>query len=506
MVCCEFTATFLIQRRKRMNGCTYLVYMYPDTESSRTFLYEAFIIRCSNHHATMPKNHSSRVAEPDSSSPAATSTDWPDLAHRELVRRVVASPTFARSERLSTLLTYICDQKLKGRDVTLNEQRIGQAVFGRAPEYDSSIDSIVRTQASRLRQRLDLYFAQEGAGEPVRIVIPKGGYIPVFTTQWQVEETTPQLITPAPAVAPMAETVATGSRSWTRSLLMWIVCGLLATAIAALALVLRGSLRPEAASHGADAALSHPLWSQIFAAGRPTLVVPADSGLVLSHAFDGGTVSLLQYLAGDYRRPGGEPGVPADLKTLRSDFTSRRYTSIVDLEASVWLAQRAQSMGSTLQVRYARDLRPNDLKSGDVILLGASEANPWVELFERNMNFVLRNDMRAGAFSVINKSPRLGELASCQSRVNDPQRQVYGIVAFTPNLSGSGNALLIEGTSMAGTEAAWDFVSDDAELLPFLERIRRRDGKVPHFELLLGTQNMSSSAVHSTLLAWRVTT
>jgi hypothetical protein len=70
-------------------------------------------------------------------------------------------------------------------------------------------------------------------------------------------------------------------------------------------------------------------------------------------------------------------------------------------------------------------------------------------------------------------------------------------------LSGNGNVLLIEGTSMAGTEAAWDFVSDDSELLPFLKRIQHPDGKIPHFELLLGTQNMSSSAVHSNLLAWR---
>jgi hypothetical protein len=56
---------------------------------------------------------------------------------------------------------------------------------------------------------------------------------------------------------------------------------------------------------------------------------------------------------------------------------------------------------------------------------------------------------------------------------------------------------------MSGTEGAWDFVSDDSRLLPFLKRIERPDGIIPHFELLLGTQNMSASAVRSTLLAWR---
>jgi hypothetical protein len=81
---------------------------------------------------------------------------------------------------------------------------------------------------------------------------------------------------------------------------------------------------------------------------------------------------------------------------------------------------------------------------------------------------------------------------------------VYGLVAYVPNLAGDGNALILEGTSMSGTEAAWDFVADDARLLPFLKDIQRPDGTLPHFELLLGTQNMSASAVHSQILAWRV--
>lgn len=447
----------------------------------------------------MAKTNQASVAEPLPSSTAATATDWPELAHRELVSRVIASPTFARSERLSTLLTYICDMSLKGRNRDLNEQRIGHAVFGRARDYDSSVDGIVRTQASRLRQRLDLHFAQEGAEEPVRIVIPKGGYVPLFTPK--PKELKPEW-TQSPAEL-SALTIADQPKDrQVRRLLPWILCGVLAVAFASLAvhIVLR-----DAAMTTAAVAKPHALWGRIFSPEQSTLVVPADSGLVLSHAFDKGSVSLLQYLAGDYRAVGNQSETTPELRHLRSDFVNRRYTSIVDLEAAVWLAQRAQAMHSTLQVRYARDLRPNDLKSGDVIILGAFESNPWIELFERNMNFVLRNDYKTRAFSVVSRSPKPGEPAVWLSKEDDPQRKVYGIVAFAPNLSGSGNALLVEGTSMAGTEAAWDFVSDDAELLPFLKRIELPDGKIPHFELLLGTQNVSSSAVHSSLLAWRIT-
>jgi hypothetical protein len=64
--------------------------------------------------------------------------------------------------------------------------------------------------------------------------------------------------------------------------------------------------------------------------------------------------------------------------------------------------------------------------------------------------------------------------------------------------------LILEGTSMAGTECAWDFVADDSSLLPFLNRIRRPDGSIPHFQLVLDSTNLTGSAVKRSILSWRV--
>jgi hypothetical protein len=183
-------------------------------------------------------------------------------------------------------------------------------------------------------------------------------------------------------------------------------------------------------------------------------------------------------------------------------LANRRYTSIVDLKAILGLKDRAQSLGSDVSVRYARDLRPNDFKTGTVILLGAREANPWDELFHPNMNSQMEDDY-ASTFSILNRNPQKGERARWVSLRDDPQRRVYGLVAYMPNLPGDGSALLLEGTGMSGAEAGMDFVLDDAQLLPFLNRIRRPDGTVPHFELLRGSQNMGASAVRSQILAWR---
>ena len=119
------------------------------------------------------------------------------------------------------------------------------------------------------------------------------------------------------------------------------------------------------------------------------------------------------------------------------------------------------------------------------------------------MNFSMHNDYRTHVLTVENRLPQKGEPASWQSRANDPEHRVYGIVAYVPNLSGSGHALVIEGTSMAGTEAAYDYLLNDAEMVPLLKRLRGDKPRIPSFELLVTTQNTSASAIHSSLVALR---
>ena len=416
---------------------------------------------------------------------------------RALVDRIIVSSTFARCERLSSLLAYVCDLTLKGRLKEINEQKIGEAVFGRPRNYDSSIDGIVRTQASRLRHRLELYFTGEGLDEPIRIVIPRGGYVPVFEPR--STPVVPMLTPTVEPVQPAGKLDGRGSFWGSGAASMaWSLVAILLVAMVTILLVNRGA----AAKGQVARAPVHPLWSQIFAAEQRTLEVPGDSGLVMWQGLVGRSVGLAEYLNGDYRTN----LLPRSLTTLQDaavDMGGRRYTSIVDLETAKSLSLMARSAQSKLEVRYARDVRPNDLKQGNVILVGAADANPWVELFEHNMNFVVSNDRIHKTFSVLNREPRGGEPRQWDSHYSDVQHRVYAVVAFLPNLGGNGNTLILEGTSMAGTESAWDFVSDDSQLLPFLKHIQRANGTVPHFEVALGTNNMSGSAVKNTVLAWR---
>src|SRR5262245_14921025 len=98
------------------------------------------------------------------------------------LERVLASPGFARNERMSRFLKFVVDRSLEGKGNELKESVIAVEVFGRRADYDPKLDSIVRTEAGRLRSRLSEYYAGPGSSDPMIIELPKGGYTPVFRT------------------------------------------------------------------------------------------------------------------------------------------------------------------------------------------------------------------------------------------------------------------------------------------------------------------------------------
>lgn len=395
------------------------------------------------------------------------------------------------------MFEHVCDLTLAGRAEEIHEQSLGEAVFGRPRDYDSTADGIVRTQASRLRQRLDLYFSEDGIDEPMRISIPRGSYIPLFESR-PVEEQTFSASHILPKVQPATPPLPVPIKRSRSAYLAWSLVVVLAAVVAAF-VVRDGSRKTVQAAP----LIPHALWSQIFAPGERTLLVPGDSSLVIWQGMKDRNIDLTEYVSGAYRAP--NPIAPAtSIDALAANIAGSRYTSIVDLEVAQSLALIASQQKSGLEVRYPRELRPNDLKQGNLVLVGISEADPWVTLFERDMNFVFYINREKHVLSVLNRSPRTNEPEKWDSSGLDRQHRIYAVVAYLPNLGGNGNVLILEGTTMAGTECAWDFVSDDSKLQPFLQKIQRPDGRIPYFEVVLGTNNISGSAVDGTVLAMRV--
>src|SRR5579864_2558943 len=110
-------------------------------------------------------------------------------AARRQLERVLASPGFYRNQRLSRFLRFVVEQHLTGRDEELKESVIAVEVLGRSPDHDPKHDSIVRTEAARLRARLSEYYLGEGKADPLVIELPKGGYVPVLRPVAPAEET-----------------------------------------------------------------------------------------------------------------------------------------------------------------------------------------------------------------------------------------------------------------------------------------------------------------------------
>jgi serine/threonine-protein kinase len=88
--------------------------------------------------------------------------------------RILASPQFAHSERLSRFLKLAVEVAQNGE--SLKEYRIGVDVFDRGKDFDPRTDPIVRVQAAKLRSKLLEYYAGGGASDPLVISVPKGGY------------------------------------------------------------------------------------------------------------------------------------------------------------------------------------------------------------------------------------------------------------------------------------------------------------------------------------------
>jgi adenylate cyclase len=101
-------------------------------------------------------------------------------AARRQLERVLESPGFSRNERLSGFLRFVVEGHLDSKDHELKESVIAIEVFGRRPDFDSRLDPVVRTEAARLRARLNEYYIKEGKADALVIELPKGGYVPRF--------------------------------------------------------------------------------------------------------------------------------------------------------------------------------------------------------------------------------------------------------------------------------------------------------------------------------------
>ncbi|HEU0004543.1 MAG TPA: hypothetical protein VFS12_01015, partial [Terriglobia bacterium] len=93
---------------------------------------------------------------------------------------MVVSRTFRQSKRLVRFLSFIVERALLEQGDQINEYLIGVEVYERPASFDPQTDTIVRSEARRLRQKLQDYYDGEGYDDRVLVDVPKGAYAPQF--------------------------------------------------------------------------------------------------------------------------------------------------------------------------------------------------------------------------------------------------------------------------------------------------------------------------------------
>jgi hypothetical protein len=430
---------------------------------------------------------------PDTTEAPNTEPRW------ELLERLLASPQLRRSARLREFLLFVAQRSLQEGCTKIYEQEIGASVFGRRKNYDTSADNIVRVNATELRKRIESYFESDGAHEPLVLEIPRGSYIPVFRSRRSypipLADAEPQLAAVGSQEAPQLHLPRPKHLFFLLSgsiiVILGIVCAVLWTQ--------NRRLRQAPAPWGSTPVLG-AFWSEILNANPETDVVFADTSFALLEDITQKPISLNDYLNRSYLDQLQSEKLSADRKSDLNLIVSRNFGSVGDFR----VAQRIMALDPTARkyhLFYAREYAPTLIKQNNVILIGGRKSNPWVDLFEDRMNFVIQYDPNTFTSSIKNRTPAAGEQQIYLSPHTPRSSVGYSIVAYMPNTGQTGKALIIEGTGSQATEAAGDFLTSESQLSLLKKKLGVR--KLPYFEVLLETRLVNGTPMETKIVAYR---
>jgi hypothetical protein len=412
----------------------------------------------------------------------------------QLIQRIVASPPFQKSGRLRDLLQYITEQTIRGYAHELTEQHIGEALFHKPAGYSPLEDSSVRVHARQLRLKLHEYFDGLGRDEPLIIEIPKGSYAPTFRVAKAVE-----ISRLAPPV------IARIAPRFNRTILPWVLCGVLIVLSAALILY------PQLNSARNTPHAPGPPWPfpQIFDARHQTVIVVADGNYGMFRILTGERGSLEQYLQRDFSQSAAALKLGKAGSRFADYISNSTLTSFADVANTVSLMQIAGPLQKQVSVRSARDLRIRDLDHENYIFIGSPASNPWVSLFQDKLNF-RESEAAVGnsAKAFVNTKPLPGEQAQYEGlRWTGKEGDDYATIALLPNTTQDGSVLILQGLQQEGTEAAGRFLfePDTRHQLQHALGIPTSDGFAENiwFEALIRSRTVSGAPNSTSLVAVR---
>lgn len=409
---------------------------------------------------------------------------------RALVGRIVESRHFRKSARLRDLLLYLTERVLKDGVTEIHEQEVGHRVFGRSPDYDTASDNIVRVHASMLRKRLDQYFAEEGATEPLVIDLPRGNYALLFRERAEAAEPAAQ-----------ESSLELPRKPWWRlAPSAWVLVG---TALFVGAFLGVTAFRIFHTCTGFQQGLSlvgkpavRRFWSAVYQPGQRTDIVLDDAALGLFQELTGKVIPLAEYYDRGYLRGLEATGTDSGMRReMAQQVLLRRLSSFAAVNAVWRLQQLAMATGSDARPVFSRDYTFQSLKSNSAILLGHGRTNPWVQPFEGSTGVRWVFDKEANVYYPVDTYAPASDRERYRITAGKRDGQGgYALVILTANLRGGRTILLLSATGGAALEAAIEFLTNEGSMTGLLARLPAGRGgveKFPHFEALLNIPSRS---------------
>lgn len=368
---------------------------------------------------------SSRAGEMDSvESVAVQSRSVPpemEAAVRAALGEILASPEFRASQKCQLFLTYVVEEALAGRQESLKERVIGAEVFGRAPGFETSGDSIVRVKATEVRRRLAKFY-KDRAGGGLHIELPTGSYVPAF--HWEAAAGPVAVETMAPPFVP--------ARRFSRRAMMGMAMG--GAGVGGWTLWPRTRALDE-------------FWAPLLSA--PGQLVVCASGAPGVSVADGSVVEALQ-----------RPHPPE--ATIRLDqlvLSRQAQTSWPTVQALVDVTRMLAVAGKPFHVRVAGEMSFDQVNGQPMVVIGMF-SNPWTIELTRHLRFSF--EIAADGHYLVRDSQRPEMLRHVRGLYPVSAMAVdYALVTRLMDTQLNRRVIAIGGISGLGTQVAADFATNE---------------------------------------------
>ena len=361
------------------------------------------------------------------------------------------------------------------------EQQIGVNVFQRSPGYNSSEDSIVRSHARLLRQKLADYFSGEGAAEDELIEIPKGHYLPAFhPRETKVKSSKSEAARGSLRAVDVTRLAEAGWKpsKFGVSAAMGMVLLLLIAATSWFAV--RSMKRPEQVpgKSSLDA-----LWTP-FLSGPPPLVIYSNA------LFLGDSKTGLRY-------------PPADTKPdqLDPEHSVANYTGIGEVAAVYQLTKLFDSHGASFILKRSLLVTWDEAKLTNLIFVGSPAENPSLRVLRSTTDFTMMTGPDYAG--VVNHHPKAGE-PELYSRPEHPMTKDYAIVALIPGVEPGKKMLILSGLTTLGTQAAVEFACRPESVAELFKAAGMSKSQLRNFEAVLEVTIGGGVPLETKLVAVRV--